>query len=247
MNVNAESWRVRSLAGVTLISIACFVLSMGALHWLQPDLGPLDQAMSYYVHGSHGWLLTLGLLTLSLGSLALTIALGSRPGAAVSRGGNWCLGLWSVGGLLAALFPADPPGHWDRPPSVGGSIHGLAAMLALIIFPVASLLWSRHFRLDARWARLSGMLLVFAIASVVSLVAFIASLVPVFVRPGPPVLLGLTERILLAVYVAWLAVVSVGLLKFSVSMNSEPDVASKGGSSTASVNSGVAEGPPSVS
>ena len=91
------------------------------------------------------------------------------------------------------------------------------------------------------------MLLVFAVASVVSLFAFMASLVPVFVRPGPPVLLGLTERILLAVYVAWLGIVSVGLLKFSVSMNSEPDVASKGGSATASVNSGVAEGPPSVS
>ncbi len=43
------------------------------------------------------------------------------------------------------------------------------------------------------------------------LLTIFASLVPVFVRPGPPVLLGLSERILLAVYVVWLAAVAIHL------------------------------------
>jgi hypothetical protein len=46
----------------------------------------------------------------------------------------------------------------------------------------------------------------------VSLVAFFISIVSVFVSSGPPKLLGLTERILLCVYVAWLAVAAIGLL-----------------------------------
>ena len=213
------------MALVTLSGVACFVVSMVALHWLQPDLNPFDQAMSYYVHGSQGWLLTLGLFTLGLGSLALTIALASRPGAPTSRGGNWCLGIWSVGALLGAIFSADPPGHWDRPPSVGGSIHGLAAMVALIVFPFATLLWSRRFRSDPRWAGLSFTPLVLAAASAASLVAFMLSLVPVFVRPGPPVLLGLTERILFAIYVSWLVVVAIGLRRFSVRRIAEPGAA----------------------
>jgi hypothetical protein len=36
---------------------------------------------------------------------------------------------------------------------------------------------------------------------------------PVFIRPGPPVLLGLSERVLIATYVAWLTLVAVTILK----------------------------------
>lgn len=203
---NPPSPTVRLLAWATWLGIACFGLAMAALHRLQPGLSPFDEAMSYYVHGPHGWLLTLGLLTLGLGSSALTIALGGRPGAAVGRAGIWCLGIWSAGVLLGAIFAADPPGQWDGPPSVSGSIHGLAAMVALIIFPVGAVLVSRRLCVGAGPAKHSGTLRVLAIASAVSLVVFMSSLVPVFVRPGPPVLLGLTERILFLVYISWLGV-----------------------------------------
>jgi hypothetical protein len=211
--------RVGALACVGLGGIACFVASMVTLHWLQPGLDPLNEAMSYYVHGSQGWLLTLALISIGIGSAALTLALARQPVATFSRAGSWCLGIWCVGVLLGAIFAADPPGHWDKPPSIGGSIHGFAAMVALIIFPAAAFLWTRALRLDARWSNLSRGLLFLARASVVSLVAFLASLVPVFVRPGPPVLLGLTERILFGIYVLWLVVVAVGLLKLSAQTN----------------------------
>ena len=42
---------------------------------------------------------------------------------------------------------------------------------------------------------------------------FMASLAPVFVRPGPPVLLGLSERVLLATYAAWLVAVGIGIVR----------------------------------
>ena len=54
---------------------------MLALHIVQPGLSPLHEAMSYYVHGRHGWLTTLGLLSLGIGSLALTIALAVQNSA----------------------------------------------------------------------------------------------------------------------------------------------------------------------
>jgi hypothetical protein len=217
--------RIRALAWATLSAVACFAVSIAFLHWFQPDLDPLNEAISYYVHGSQGWLLTFGLLTLGLGSMALTIALASQPGGTNSRGGNWCLGIWSVGAIVGAVFSADPPGHWDKPPSISGSIHGLAAMVALTVFPFATLLWSRRFRSDARWAGLSFPLLLLATASAATLVTFLLSLVPVFVRPGPPVLLGLTERILFAVYISWLAVAAIGLLRLSGRRSAEPSAA----------------------
>jgi Protein of unknown function (DUF998) len=215
MHAKAESQHVRSWAFLSLAGLACFIVAIFALHWLQPGLRPLDEAISYYVHGTQGWLLTFGLLSLGLGSLALIAGLRSRPGGVVSRVGTWCLGLWSLGAVLGAIFAADPSGQWDKPPSLSGSIHGLAAMVALLIFPVGTLFWSRRLVSDPSWASLSGVVRVFAVASLLSLIAFMCSLVPVFIRPGPPVLLGLTERILFAVYVCWLAIVAVGLLRSS--------------------------------
>lgn len=55
------------------------------------------------------------------------------------------------------------------------------------------------------------MLFGLAVATAVSLMTFFASLMPVFLRPGPPILFGLTERLLLALYVAWLGAVALNL------------------------------------
>ena len=126
--------------------------------------------------------------------------------------GRCFLGTWSVCVLLAAIFAADPPGHWDRPPSTSAVIRGGAAMSALFLaLPIAAWLLSRSFRRDPWWHWLSGLYVSLAGAMVASLVAF--SVAPVFVTDGPPRLLGLTERILLAVNSAWLCVLAFGLLK----------------------------------
>ena len=40
------------------------------MHWIQPDLSPLDDAVSYYMNGPFGWILSLGLVSVGLASLA---------------------------------------------------------------------------------------------------------------------------------------------------------------------------------
>ena len=142
------------LASVGLFGVGVFVLATSALHFSQPRLDPMREAVSYYVHGRSGWALTVGLVALAVGSAALTIdvARGLRGG----RAGVACLALWSVGVFLGGVFPADPPGNWSRPPSAAGAVHGIAAMVALAVLPVAALLLSRAFRRDPRWQRSSG-------------------------------------------------------------------------------------------
>src|SRR5262245_9918970 len=89
------------LGGFALAGIGGFVASVLALHRLQPCLNPLDQAVSYYVHGPHGWLLTLGLLGLGLGSLALTVGVTPTEHGPSMRTGRCFLGIWGVCLLLA--------------------------------------------------------------------------------------------------------------------------------------------------
>ena len=201
------------MAWTGLLGIGLFVVTIVGLHFFQPDLKPLDEAMSYYVHGSQGWLLTIGLIGLGIGSLAITRALAKTVGGPGARPGRWLLGIWSVGVLLGGFFRTDPPGQWNEPPSLVGMVHGNAALLAFAAFPVAALFLGMSFRRDRRWLPTSAALSLLAMVATIGLIAFIASLMPVFIRPGPPVLLGLSERVLMAIYVAWLTLVAVKLLK----------------------------------
>jgi hypothetical protein len=194
-----------AVAGALLLQAALL-----ALHLLQPGLHPRDEAVSYYVHGRGGWLLTAGLLAWGLGALALRQALGGRVGGRWAGAGRGLLGVFGVGVLLGAVFPADPPGHWDAWPSLAGMIHGNAALLAFAALPLSAMALTRSLREDSSSSRASGTVEVLAWACAAAFVLFMASLVPVFVRPGPPVLLGFAERLLLVVYSAWLAAAGAG-------------------------------------
>jgi hypothetical protein len=211
-----EGGSVSSLAWTGLLGIILFMVTIVSLHFLQPELKPLDEAMSYYVHGSQGWLLTVGLIGLGVASLAITSALANTVDGPGARSGRWLLGAWSVGVLLSGYFPADPPGHWNKPPSLAGIVHGNAALLAIGVFPVAALFLARSFSRNRRWQRTATILWLLAVAAAISLIAFTASLIPVFIRPGPPVLLGLSERVLIVIYLAWLTLVAVTILKHDI-------------------------------
>ena len=217
----SSSTAIRWLAWLGLGGIIVFVAAVVGLHGLQPELSPMNDAVSYYVHGAYGWLTTVGLIALGIGSLALTFAVAVGVRGRGGYIGAAALAMWGVGGLAAGIFSADPPGNWDQPPSLSGAVHGLAAMIAIAAFPLAAVLLTRNLSRDHRWQRFRGTLLALAAAVVLSFIAFVGSLLPVFVSPGPPVWLGLTERVMLAVYVAWLAAVAVGLLR-SIQSSSDP-------------------------
>ncbi|HJQ81803.1 MAG TPA: DUF998 domain-containing protein [Lacipirellulaceae bacterium] len=215
-----RSTATRWLAAVGLIGVSVFAPAILALHVIQPELSPLQEAVSYYVHGRRGWLLTLGLLSLGIGSLALAIALGVQK--ARSRTGLVLLATWSVGVIVGGIFTADPPGSWDQPPSAAGTIHGIAAMIAFAALPAAAVTLTRSFGQDARWLPLRGTLNLLSAAVVSSYVVFMASLTPVFVRPGPPILLGLTERIFIVASLAWLTTVAIGLFRLDQVADAAP-------------------------
>jgi hypothetical protein len=196
------------LAGLTGSGI--FVIAMLVMHLLQPDLSPRDEAMSYYVHGAAGWLASLGLVALGLGSISLSALLTRHIPA--TRAGIGLLALWGFSATLGGIFAADPPGNWDAPPSLSGSIHGIAALIALVALPIAAILISRAAGHHSAWRPRASALRILSFAILLSLIAFSASLVPVMISPGPPVLFGLVERVYFVFAATWLIVLSSGPL-----------------------------------
>jgi len=166
------------------LGVIVFAVCCAALHLLQPELSVLDDAVSYYMNGRAGWMLGFGLMAMGAGSIRL-----AWRGRAASKGGSLLLAVWGFGCVLGGIFPPDPRGSWHQPPSLSGSIHSGAAMMAFVAFPAAALILRP--RRPMTWA------------VVASVAVFFVSLSPVF-RHKAPVLLGLTERIALAAFVVWL-------------------------------------------
>ena len=135
---------------------------------------------------------------MGIGSLLLVRDIRRSAALSLQSPGVILLAAWGFGCILAGIFPPDPPGHWDRPPSFSGVMHGAAAMVLFISFPFAAMLLARTgvFRTDSRLRNIAAL-------SAVTTVIFFACLAPAFVN-RPPYGLGISERIVLAANIWWL-------------------------------------------
>ena len=207
--------RLQAMMILVLFGLVSCLACVAAADLLNPQWSWMEEMASHFVNGRAGWLITVALLSISFASALLTWwAARARPR---NVGGVWALGIWTGGVLLAAAFPADPPGQWDQPLSTAATIHGLAGNVAFVALVVAAILltWSwRH-------GRLGPILSVTAAAVVLAFVGFAVTLVDVFDGPsltfgGYVKIVGLTERLMLVADVVWLATVAVRLRRLPV-------------------------------
>ncbi|GII32350.1 DUF998 domain-containing protein [Planotetraspora mira] len=189
------------LAGLGACAVAFAVSDV-----VNREMSPVAEVVSRFVNTHAGWLVTVGMYGLALASAVFTVGV-ARTRA--SRTGSWLFGIWSAGLLLAAVFPADPPGRWDDP-SVSETIHGLAAWVALLAFLAAAVLLTRRWR---REPGMPGALTAVTAAVVLGMILFVITMVDVMGARALPSVIGLTERIVLAADVAWIAVATIGLTR----------------------------------
>lgn len=198
--------QVAPLAYTGLVACAAFVLSTFSLLVTTPDSNALSEPFSYYyVHGHHGWLLTIGLVALGIGSLALSVALAQ---CVTSRVGPRGLAIFGFAVIVAGIFPADPWWPWKQEPSLPAVLHGGAAFVAMAAFASTAIPLMRALRRDAGWDRVAPFFYVIVTAGVIGLVGAVVSLTAKLA----PQVLGLTERLAIGAGVAWLALVAIGLL-----------------------------------
>jgi hypothetical protein len=176
-----------------LIALGVAVAAMAALHVVEPVLDPLQEPVSFYIWGRHGWLLPLALAAFGVALFGLArVPAGSRS-------------VWPrrmtrlIGGamLVAAVVPSDRWFPWEHAPTVSGVVHAVAAMVApaLLLGPMRT--WSL-----CRLARLRPWIIAIYLAA---LIASAASLALGFWQDRSPPWIGLYERLLAGAAVAWVA------------------------------------------
>ncbi|MFE5795021.1 DUF998 domain-containing protein [Streptomyces sp. NPDC056503] len=195
-------------ARAVVAGVGAAVAAIAAADLLNPRYSPVTEVVSRYVNGTAGWLVTTALLLVA-GASGLLLVLLRRAGA--PRAGRRALGVWTVGVLVAGVFPADPPGQWGRP-STSDLVHGTAATPAFLALPLAAL--ALHRWLARRVPRGAKALRAVLVASLVSTGVMLVCLVDVMDGPSlgtaaVPTLVGLAERIALGTALLWVALAAV--------------------------------------
>ncbi len=216
---SAASAPLAPLAYVSIAGLAAFVLSTFSLLLGEPDHSPVSEPFSYYyVHGHHGWLLTLGLIALGIAALALSVGVTQ---CVQGRTGPRGLAIFGFAVIVAGLFPADPWWPWEQVPSIAAAVHGMSALIGMAVFAGTAIPLMRALRNEARWDRVGPFFVFTAAAGVLGLVGCIVSAI----GRWQPQFLGLSERLAIGAGVAWLGLIAAGLLHAPVLSSRPPPAA----------------------
>lgn len=180
-------------------------VAIGLLHVLQPDLSPLERAISEYVHGRFGFLMTATFFSQCLGSVALgVIAIRHSNGHRKTLFGGVLFIVAAVGAAVAGIFPADPGVAYPETPA--GTVHAIAGLSRFLSLTVALPLLSSARGKGPRlpWATPSLVVLswLFGLVFVVSIV--VLANVDLF---------GLGQRAFIAILLIWMLIVAYQLVR----------------------------------
>jgi hypothetical protein len=186
---------------LALIALGSATFAMLTLHAVQRTLNPLEQPVSFYIHGDHGWLLTFALSCFGAAAVAVAFA---RREAHEQRGTSFSLIVFGAGMILAGIVPSDRWFPWEASPSASGLTHAAAAVFSppLMLVPM----FNDMQRNGWRCRRVKVLCIV---AYFTGLIASAFALAIGFVLDGPPPLIGLWERVLALGGATWLAAAAI--------------------------------------
>jgi hypothetical protein len=195
----ARAFGTLSILGLLTAVVATVVGHIG----LGPGYDPLKLTISDYALSNRGVTIEIAMVALALAVPALLAGL--RAVGVVVRGlPTVLMSIWSVGMLIAAIIPTDPPEVAVM--STAALIHRYASVAAFVALPIAAaVLAARATGLGARVvSTVRGLCVSCAVG--VALLWYVAF-------PGGRVMMGLVERSLVLVEIAILTVLSIGVFR----------------------------------
>ncbi len=199
------------LATVGVAGVLYFALTLVAMHFIQPELDPIDHTGSEYATGRLGWLMDLAFL--AAGASIMATAVGLHRSLAPGRHVRTSVALLAVVGIgfaASGVFPADVPRvDGTVAYTFSGKMHALAGFLAFLSLIVGTSMLGGVFARDARWRSSAGITRWFARLILLGFISFMVA--AIIHPPGTGGMAGLVQRIFVSLVLTWLVVLAVGL------------------------------------
>lgn len=194
----------KSIGWTIIISVSFTAIAILIMHILQPDKNPAVNAISEYVHGRYGALMTSTFFVQSIGSIAVAmLAMRMRPKKRKALIGGVFFIIAALGSALAGLFPADQISQTSLTST--GIIHTVGGLMRFISLAVTLPLLSSVLKKNERWQKQGRTLNILGILFVVIFLGTIFVLAPMN-------LFGLGQRIFITIVLAWMVIVSLPML-----------------------------------
>lgn len=179
-------------------------LLLALLHALSPEFDPSWRVVSEYAMGQYAWVLSLMFVCWALSSWLLAIGLWPHLCGVWGRVGLGLLVLSGVGEAMASMFPIYHP------------LHTAAGLIGVLGLPSAATIIGVRLGRTQQWSRARAVLRCMGALTWLSLgllVICLALLMAGYGRPGnlwrlPAMSVGWANRLLIAVYCAWIASVA---------------------------------------
>ena len=186
--VTSVVW-LAAYAGVAFLG---FSVVLVALHFLRADLDPAAETVSQYAIGPYGYVMTIALLVLGLGVLALAQAL-IWGVASPSRLGSQLLRLAAISLFAMVVFPTN---HDPGPMSQSEFIHNSAFGVSFGATIGSMFALTHQFSQDPRWRSYWPVSSVLWLAAMAGFVAVNGTLHTPWI--------GVAQRISVAIVLSWL-------------------------------------------
>lgn len=194
----------KTTAALALAGMLAFLATGIAAQCLRPDLDWVRVPNSFYLIGPWGGMVRTGYYAMAL-ALILLGASAYRAQSPTARSAAPLL-LFVTGGAALAVTALAHTDTWNRPPTLHGYVHGVAAQAAFLCTASAMLLQSWRLRGDARWRRWFRPALAYAA------LCFALLWVQAFWRALPR---GLSQKALIVLMLGWLIAAAWRLLRAS--------------------------------
>lgn len=180
-----------------------FAAALLLMHVIRPDYTIIDHMISDYAVGRFGWIMTTAFVSLGLGCLTLAVALfRDGPTLWLGRAGAAWLLVAFVGLMVTAMYPTDLE---TAPSTRTGDIHAISFLVNIVSVLLSAMCLTLAYAAEPRWRSRRSAALVLA---GLLIAAFVAQYITL--HRGAPY--GITNRLFVAVLMAWLLSNSLWLI-----------------------------------
>jgi len=198
-----QKWST-TVAKIGIAICAAYLVLLGLLHIIKPEVTPAWQTLSIYSRGHWGWLGQIAYCLLGITHLVLFAVLKNQVKSRYGKIGLVILAIAGIGGIMGGLGVSDPLNTPQHAMTASGQLHAFGAGLEIWGAPIAALLISLNLiRKNTAWKTSRTAVIIALILPLIGHILFMGSGAAAGSSVGPGDVIGYMNRVEIIAIMIW--------------------------------------------